>query len=67
MGFESLLWHFLYAIPLENIFNNLYWGGVGMSVYNSNVKKGKLFHLSELSLLCKQKITTPVFGGWRGY
>ena len=37
-----------------------------MSVYNSNVKKGKLFHLSELSLLCKQKITTPAFGGWRG-
>lgn len=36
--------------------------GVGVSVYNGNVKKGKLFHFSELRLFCKKRITTCTFG-----
>lgn len=63
LAFKSLLCHFLFAIPLENISNDLFWSRVRVSICNRNVfKKSKLFYLSVLSLLCKQKITLTLAG-----
>lgn len=47
----------------KDIFNKLYWSEVVVAIDDRNVEKDKFFfNLSELSLLCTQKVTSPISG-----